>query len=132
MLNVMLGLMAYFIIVTMTLSTQSAFNLQLPEEVKKDDVENVDTDLLTKDGPMVIELSKEGQFIVEEARLDEKTLIAQLKYFLERNKKDPVFFKPDKQQEYEKVLQTLATIRKVGGDRISLVIDDVEAQPTKR
>lgn len=131
MLNVMLGLMAYFIIVTMTMSTQAAFNLQLPEEVKKDDIEKIDTTLLSKQGPMVIELSKEGQFIVEQAKLDQKTLISQLKLFMEQNKKDPIFFKPHPQQGYEKVLQTLATIRQVGGDRISLVIDDVQVEPVK-
>ena len=129
MLNVMLGLMAYFIIVTMTLSSQSAFNLQLPEEVKKDEVEDVDTRQLPNEGPLVIELEEDGRFLVERAHLDEETLIEQLELFLERNEKDPIFLKPNRKQNYEKVLQTLGMVKAVGGDRVSLIIDDVKIDP---
>lgn len=126
MLNVMLGMMAYFIIVTMTMSSQSSFNLLLPDEVKEGDVENIEAEqLLANDGPLVVELAKDGRFVIEKAKLDDSKFIAQLKIFLERNQTDPVFLKPDKEQGYEKVLQTLAMMRKIGGDRISLVIDDV-------
>lgn len=127
MLNVMLGMMAYFIIVTMTMSSQSSFSLLLPDEIKQDDVEDVVLDLLDKKGPMVVELAKDGRFVIEKAQLNEEKFLTQLKVFLAQNKTDPVFLKPDKQQGYENVLQTLAMMRKIGGDRISLVIDDVDS-----
>lgn len=127
MLNVMLGMMAYFIIVTMTMSSQSSFSLLLPDEIKQDDVEDVVLDLLDKKGPMVVELAKDGRFVIEKAQLNEEKFLTQLKVFLAQNKTDPVFLKPDKQQGYENVLQTLAMMRKIGGDRISLVIDDIDS-----
>jgi biopolymer transport protein ExbD len=125
MLNVMLGLMAYFIIVTMTMAAQSSFNLKLPDEVNENDIENVETTLLVNQGPMVVELAPDGRFVIEKAQLNDQQLIEQIKLFLEQNKTDPIFLKPDKQQGYEKVLQTLALMRKIGGDRISIVIDEV-------
>lgn len=125
MLNVMLGLMAYFIIVTMTMASQSSLNLKLPDEVNENDVENVETTLLVNQGPMVVELALDGRFVIEKAQLNDQQLIEQIKLFLAQNKTDPIFLKPDNQQGYEKVLQTLALMRKIGGDRISIVIDEV-------
>ena len=127
MLNVMLGMMAYFIIVTMTMSSQSAFNLVLPDEVKESEVDDVDIELLADKGPMIVELNPEGQFVVEEAKLDKAKLTSQLKRFVAYNQTDPIFLKPDNKQGYEKVLQTLAMMRKIGGDRVSLVIDEAES-----
>ena len=125
MLNVMLGLMAYFIIATMTMASQSSFRLLLPEEVQESDIETADVELLVNEGPLIIEFDQAGRFIIEEAQLDNNKMVQQLKLYLMENKTDPVFFKPSQQQNYEKVLQTLAEMRKLGGDRISLVIDEV-------
>lgn len=126
MLNVMLGLMAYFIIMTMTLSSQASFDLALPAEVKDSEVDNINLENLPNEGPLMIELNAEGKFQVDAAKLDEETLISQLKQFLARNPKDPVFLKSDEKQSYEKVLKTLAMMRQIGGDRVSLVIDEIE------
>ncbi len=126
MLNVMMGLLAFFVMVTLSLSAQQSLNLQLPEEIKAtEDAENLE-EPLAKGGPMVVQLSQDGKIQLEKIELDTERLKAQIKSFLASNPKDPIFLVPNHKQEYEKVAQVLGTMREVGGDRVSLVIDDLD------
>lgn len=128
MLNVMMGILAFFVIVALSLSAQQSLTLQLPEEIDStEEAGEAETleEPLTKGGPMVVQLFKDGKLKLEETDLDKQRLQAQIKSFLATNDKDPIFLVPNRKQKYEKVLQTLGIMKEVGGDRVSLVIDDI-------
>ncbi|MCM1985264.1 ExbD/TolR family protein [Lyngbya confervoides] len=128
MLNVMLGVLAFFVILSMTLTTQKVIKLQLPPEVDAEqpyDFSEIDTSR-----PLLVELDLEGNLVIEQSTLTEDLLKDQVTYFLVNNSEDSVFFKPDPQVSFEKILQTLALLKQIGNDRISLVIDELpQADP---
>lgn len=116
MMDVIMTILTFFIIVSMTLTSFQAVDVPLPSTEKG----------LSKDKPvepLVIGMNKQGQVLVNNQPATENQLAQQVVAFLEKNPKSSVVLKADKDVQYEKVVQVLGTLRDVGGDRVSLAVD---------
>lgn len=117
MLNVMMGILAFFVMITMMLTSEQGVEVQLPAG---------DNTPPPTDAPppvLVVELNAQGQFIVEGEPFEERQLLAQLRLFLRQDEDAFVVLQADETLPYERVLQTLADLKAVGGDRVSLGIE---------
>lgn len=115
MMDVIMTILTFFIIVSMTLSDFHSVSVSLPK-----------TDTASKEklpDPMVVGLNKQGQIILRNQTLTPDQLSQQVVAYLEKNPKGSVLLRADKQLTYEKVVQVFSAVQQVGGDRVSLAVD---------
>lgn len=120
MLNVMMGILAFFVMITMTLSKQKSLEVQLPQEGAD---QNQSLTLADLKNQFVIDLDAKGKASQDKQPLSPEQLQAEIRQYLIDNPKGNVFVKPDPKLSYEATMQKLDTMRGVGGDRVSLVIE---------
>jgi len=116
MMDVIMTILTFFIIVSMTLTSFQAVDVPLPSTDKGISKEKPPE-------PMIVGMNRQGQILVNNAPASDTQLAQQIVTYLEKNPKGAVVLKADKDVQYEKVVQVLGTLRDVGGDRISLAIE---------
>lgn len=116
MLTVMMGTLAFFVIVTVLFTTQQGVDVTLPG------IEGSTTQEATPD-PLVVELNQQGKILLGSQPMGRDQLAQQIRAYLERNPKGAVLLKADSGLPYEQVVQLLGEMRNTGGDRVSLAID---------
>ena len=117
MLNVIMGVLAFFVMNSMLLTTQEGVNVQLPN------TENTQTQPPEKPTPLIIQLNSRGQLVIGNQSVSQEQLFEQIQTYLSQNPQGAVFLQADSQLPYEQVIQVLAEMRNVGGDRVSLAIE---------
>ncbi|HEY9652582.1 MAG TPA: biopolymer transporter ExbD [Coleofasciculaceae cyanobacterium] len=118
MMDVILTILTFFIVVSMTLTTQQgAVDLTLPSTDSGTSQQN------TPD-PLVISLNQKGQLFLGSQTVSETQLAQPIQAYLQKNPQGAVILKADKNLPYEKVVKLLGTMRDIGGDRVSLAIDN--------
>ena len=130
MLNVMMAVLAFFVLISMTLTTSNqGVDVQLPNE--EDEVNQPEENTQLPD-LMVVELSPEGEIKVQEEIASQEQLFSQMETYLAESEEGLVLLNANPQTNYEDVMQFLAKMRSVGGDRVSLAIvnneDDQEQE----
>jgi biopolymer transport protein ExbD len=117
MLNVIMGVLAFFVMTSMLLTTQEGVNVQLPN------TENTQTQPPEKPTPLIVQLKSQGQLVIGNQVISQEQLFEQIQTYLSQNPQGAVFLQADSQLPYEQVIQVLAQMRDVGGDRVSLAIE---------
>jgi len=118
MLNVMMGILAFFVMITMTLGSEQLIEVQLPAEQQPDQPAPLPTD------PFIVELVAPDQVLLNGQPVDVPTLQQRMETYLGRNRDHVVFLLPNRDLPYEQVMQFLAQMRAIGGERVSLAIEE--------
>lgn len=118
MLTVMMGILAFFVVVTLTLGSETLIDVQLPAEQPDNAPSPLPAD------PFIVELLAEGQVQLNGQPTDLETLKGQMTAYLSRNPENIVFLLPSQDLPYEQVMQFLGEMRAVGGNRVSLAIEE--------
>jgi biopolymer transport protein ExbD len=116
MMDVIMTILIFFIIVSMTLTNQQAVNVTLPNSSAGGETAN------TPD-PLVVGLNQRRQLILDGQNATEAQLIQQMRSYLTQNQKGSVILKADRGLSYQEVIRVLGVMRDVGGDRVSLAIE---------
>jgi biopolymer transport protein ExbD len=118
MLNVMMGILAFFVMITMLLSEEQGISVILPP------AENTPpTDPEEPPEPLLVTLTAQQQLLIEGEPVPQNQWQGPVQVYLRANPKGFVILQADRRLPYEQVVQTLAEMKQVGGDRISLSID---------
>ncbi|XGB43889.1 MAG: biopolymer transporter ExbD [Nodosilinea sp. LVE1205-7] len=116
MMDVLMTILTFFIIVSMTLSGQQrSLNVTLPS------TQAPGTPLDAPD-PLVVSLSVAGQIGVNSEIVNEAQLANAISSYVGKNQQGTILLKADRQVSYEQLAQLLSKMQAVGGDRISLAI----------
>lgn len=117
MMDVLMTILTFFIIVSMTLtSQQSVIDVTLPNsDAGANEQKNPD--------PLVVGLNQQGQTSLGTKVVSQDQLATQIASYLNSNPQGAVILKADSQLPYQKVVKLLGTMRDIGGDRVSLAID---------
>ena len=116
MMDVILTVLTFFIIVSMTLTNFQAVNVPLPSTDKGISKEKpVD--------PIIVGMNRQGQILMNNTTVTDTQLAQLIVTYLQKNPKGTVVLKADKEVTYEKVVKVLGTLRDIGGDRVSLAIE---------
>jgi biopolymer transport protein ExbD len=117
MLDVLMVVLTFFIIVSMTLTTQQGVEVQLPGKEPPP----------SPDGPppkvAIIKLDLKGAVQFDDKPSDNTALVSQVKAFLKENPKGSIVLQPAEQLPYEKVVTLLGDLKQVGGEQVSLAIE---------
>lgn len=115
MMDVIMTILTFFIIVSMTLSDFQSVSVPLPN-----------TDKSSKEKlpePLVVVMNKQGQISLRNQPISQDQLAQQVVSYLQKNPKGAVVLRADKQLTYEKVVQIFSAVQGVGGDRVSLAVE---------
>lgn len=118
MMDVLLTVLTFFIIVSMTLGTERVVDVQLPPEQTEANPPALPVD------PFIVELLADGQVELNGQPSDVETIKGQMESYLSRSPENTVFILPNQDLPYEQVLQFLGEMREVGGSRVSLAIEE--------
>lgn len=119
MLTVMMGVLAFFVVVTLTLGNEEMIDMKLPPAQQED---APPPQLTSK--PFLVSLDANGAVLLNNDPIDRETLKAQMKTYLDANSDNTVYLLPDRELPYEEVVQFLGEMREIGGDRVSLAIEE--------
>jgi biopolymer transport protein ExbD len=118
MLNVMLGVLAFFVMITMTLATEQTIEVKLPPPQQEDVPPPMPAD------PFIVEMVGVGQVELNGQPSDVETVKGQMEAYLARNSENIVYILPNRELPYQEVMQLLGEMRAIGGDRVSLAIEE--------
>ena len=114
MLNVMMSVLAFFVLVSTLLATAPAgLDVVLPADEE--------TEANAVGTSMLVTLA-ENQILIEDQPVGEE-LMPQIQAYLSANAEAVVVLVAEPEVPYERVIQLLAQMRDVGGDRVSLGLE---------
>jgi len=118
MLNVMMGILAFFVMITMMLTTQQGVQVQLPGNP-----ETATPSVSEPPEPLLVQLTLQGILLADQP-VTETQLQQQMQAYLARKSAGIVVLEVEPDVPYEQVIQLLGEMKDTGGDRVSLAIDE--------
>ncbi|NJM46052.1 MAG: biopolymer transporter ExbD [Alkalinema sp. RU_4_3] len=119
MMDVIMTILTFFIILTMTMSNFQSVDIRLPG---RGDGKSAGTNN-TPTKPLIIGLDVRGQIRSREiGAIDRAQMTQQIQAYLQQNPEGVVVLNADKDVPYAQVVQLLSAMRDVGGGRVSLAI----------
>ncbi len=125
MLTVMMGVLAFFVVVSVSLSSEQLIQVDLPPEQAND----APTGANASQDPFIVEIDATGQLLLNSAPVEAGPLAAEMKTYLARNPDKIIYLVPNRQLPYQDVMNFLGEMRAVGGDRVSLALEETEETP---
>lgn len=123
MLTVMMGVLAFFVVVSVSLGSEQLIEVELPPE----QTEDIPPDQLPSiEDIFIVEMDANQQTLLNGQPLEGEALAVEIAGYLENNPDKTVYLVPDQTLPYENVMQFLGEMRAVGGDRVSLALEDDE------
>ncbi|MBE9059642.1 biopolymer transporter ExbD [cf. Phormidesmis sp. LEGE 11477] len=118
MLTVMMGVLAFFVVVSVSLGSEELIQVDLPPE----QTEETPNDTDSVQDPFVVEMDETGQRLLNGNPIEPETLAIEIESYLAQNADSIVYLIPSRQLPYEQVVQFLGDMRAVGGERVSLAL----------
>lgn len=115
MMDVLMSVLTFFIITSMTLTSQRLGNISLPGAEA-----GVNEQKAAKQ--LVVGLNKQGQILLDNKTTTRVQLAIKMRSFLQENPQGVVVLKADRDLAYQDVMQLLKEMGDIGGDRVSLSI----------
>ena len=116
MLNAMLAILAFFVMIAVSLSLEKSVAIRLPEDRYPSGTEPI---------PFLIEMGAK-EIRVQERTLTQEALLANAAAYLQANPNGFVLLRPQADLSYEEMMELLLPLQELGGDRVSLVIQEKE------
>ncbi|MEM9213376.1 MAG: biopolymer transporter ExbD [Cyanobacteria bacterium P01_F01_bin.150] len=123
MLNVLLGVLAFFVIITMTLGQPRGITIQLPADADAPP-EELDEPGEDPIPPLIIRLGDAGEYFIDDVPIPYEGINPVMQEHLAQRDDTLVFLVADKQVPYEDVIDFLVEMKILGGDRVSLALEE--------
>lgn len=121
MLNVMMSVLAFFVLISMTLNPAPAgLDIPLPkDEEATDKPSKIELDDLT------IQLKANEQIWLGETQLaNSEELLVRVRAYLQTDSRGNILLNADPNVAYERVIEILLALREIGGNRVLLAIQE--------
>lgn len=123
MLTVMMGVLAFFVVISVSLGSEQLIEVELPPEQTEDPPPD---QLPSIDDIFIVEMDANQETSLNGQPIDSSQLTLEIQNYLQENPEKTVYLVPDQELPYENVMQFLGDMRAVGGDRVSLALEDSE------
>ncbi|NJL84813.1 MAG: biopolymer transporter ExbD [Leptolyngbyaceae cyanobacterium SM1_1_3] len=121
MMDVLMTVLTFFIIISMTLTGQQVVNVDLPESITQGPE---DAKLPAAESqPLVVGLSQNNQIILDDEAVNLTQLAQQVRAYGAENPDGQIILKADKTLPYSQVAKLLNDIRDMGANRVSLAVE---------
>jgi biopolymer transport protein ExbD len=119
MLDVLMTILTFFIIISMTLTGIKVLDIEVPSQVSGADE--------TKDGeavkPMVIGLREGGELVYNNETTNVSQLAGEIQTYFAQNPEGVILLKADRKLPYSEVSKLLGDLRNIGGRKVSLSVE---------
>jgi biopolymer transport protein ExbD len=123
MMDVLMTILTFFIIISMTLTGQQFLGINLPQSAAKESSKPAEA----PKQKLVVGLSDKGQAFIGKQNITQDALAKQVGEFLTQNPEGVVMLKADRRLNFKEVADLLKTLRDIGGDRVLLGIEQSSA-----
>lgn len=126
MLNVLLGVLAFFVIITLTLDKPRGITVQLPADADAPPLEDVEDPEEEEEPipPLIIRLGESNQYFIDDVPIPYEGINPVMQEHLAQRDDTLVFLVADRQVPYEDVMDFLVAMKILGGDRVSLALEE--------
>lgn len=121
MLTVMMGVLAFFVVIAVSLGSEQLIEVELPPEQTE---EPPPDQLPSINEIFIVEMDEDQKMSLNGQPIESAPLALEIKEYLEENPDKTVYLVPNQELPYENVMQFLGDMRAVGGDRVSLALED--------
>lgn len=116
MMDVLMSVLTFFIITSMTLTGQRLAGINLPDaEAGVSKPEQQET--------LVVGLNQQREILIENEVVDFNQLAEEMRSHLVENPEGIVVLKADRELPYEEVIELLKQMGEIGGEQVSLAIE---------
>ena len=128
LIDVIFCILTFFLLASLQFTRQQAINVDLPKANS-----GTTTAAATSQQPggqLLVTIDAVGQTYVEKQPIQQQQLEQSLRSYLQQNPKGVLVLNASRSATYNDVIQTLDTLRRVGGDRVALgIIPGPSQQP---
>lgn len=120
MLDVLMTVLTFFILISMTLTGTQVANVQLPQDVvgADEDVEAQEKQIK----PLVIGLDNAGTLVLDGEPAAFAEVSQSIRTYFSQNPEGKIVLKADRELSYQTVAELLTQLREIGGNRVSLAV----------
>ncbi|MBE9141216.1 biopolymer transporter ExbD [Nodosilinea sp. LEGE 07088] len=121
MMDVLMTVLTFFIIISMSLTGQQLLNVRLPKAVPGNDA--VEETQVAQVDALVVGLDRDGQLIFNNESITFNQLSQQVRTYFGENPDGKLVLKADRELTYSEVSGLLTDLRAIGGNRVSLAVE---------
>ena len=121
MMDVLMTVLTFFIIISMSLTGQQLLTVTLPGISAS--TENNKPEQQTQLNAFVVGLNQNGEILQGNEPVSFAQLTQKMQDYLTQNPTGEIVLKADRQLNYEKIAQFLEKLGQIGGDRVSLAVE---------
>jgi biopolymer transport protein ExbD len=121
MMDVLMTVLTFFIIISMTLTGRQLLNVRLPQDVEGVDAE-VSTDVAEVQA-MIVGLDSAGNLVMDNEPIEFSQLAQRMRTYFIENPDGKLILKADRDLSYQTVASLLTDLRAIGGNRVSLAVE---------
>ncbi|MEL6137731.1 MAG: biopolymer transporter ExbD [Cyanobacteria bacterium J06628_6] len=118
MMDVLMTVLVFFVIISMSLSGIKIFGVSLPQSVSGADEEVID-----RAEPLVLGLRPDGTVLMENVAVNDDELAEAIATYFGENPEGFLTLQADRELPYSDVSRMLVKLRRIGGKRVSLAVD---------
>lgn len=123
MLNILMGVLAFFVVVSLSLSGSQSSGVKLPGSGGPDGGNDVFSGEASKIRPLAVGLSERGEIFLEGEPIELAALAPAIKQYFAENPEGSVILQADKDLKFEEIKRVLEPLKGVGSDRIGLAYE---------
>ena len=120
MMDVLMTVLTFFIIISMTLTGRQLIGVDIPEGIEGVDEE---TEENAQEEALIIGLDSEGEILFEDQNISFQQLTQRIRTYFSQNPEGKLVLKADKELPYDEVATFLTDLRDIGGNRVSLAVE---------
>lgn len=120
MMDVLMTVLTFFIIISMGMTGQQMFKVQLPQAVAEG---GMGSDQGISVAVLVVGLDRDGNLVFEDQPTTWAQLSPQVQAYFAANPEGRLILKADRSLAYRNVAKLLAELRAIGGNRVSLAVE---------
>ncbi|MGB3199637.1 MAG: biopolymer transporter ExbD [Nodosilinea sp.] len=121
MMDVLMTVLTFFIIISMSLTGQQLLNVRLPQSVTGDGT-GEEPQVVSVDA-LVVGLDKDGNMLLDNETVTFNQLSQQVRTYFGQNPDGKLVLKADRELSYSQVSGLLTDLRAIGGNRVSLAVE---------
>jgi biopolymer transport protein ExbD len=119
MLDVLMTILTFFIIVSMTLTGIKVLDIEVPNQVSGADEKKEGESVQ----PMIIGLREGGELVYDNKTTDVSQLAGEIQTYFAENPEGVIVLKADRKLPYSEVSKLLVDLRDIGGRKVSLSVE---------
>lgn len=123
MMDVLMTVLTFFVILSMTLNGQQVADINLPEGV-----DTQESQPKSKIKPYVLGIDSKGQLVHLNQPIKYPELVKSLQAYYQKQPEGQILVIADKSLSFNKVTQILKGLRKIGGKRVSLATQPFDTE----